>query len=103
MRKSTNILLCLVIASVMSCSTEKKEKERLFFRADTNVRVYNVYHYHSGYPYVHFYPYGVFDNGTYRRTGYYNSKTYNSSVTHNSPVVRGGMGRTGRGGYSIGT
>jgi hypothetical protein len=102
MKKSKQIMLCLLIVSMTACTNEHREKQRLHYRADTNVRVYNSYHSHSS-TYVHFYPYGVFHNGTYTRSGYYNSRSYNTSVSHNSPTIRGGMGRTGRGGFSIGT
>ena len=101
MKKSKEIIILLVAASVFSefCAEKPKEKERLHMRADTNIG-YSSYTPHS-HSYVHFYPYGVFNNGVYTRTGYYNSRTYNASVSHNSPVVRGGMGRTGRGGFSV--
>jgi len=102
MKKSKSITLCILLASVIACNSEKKEKERLFFRADTNIISYQSYNSHS-FVYVHFYPYGVYHNGIYVRSGYYNSRAYKASVSHNSPVVRGGMGRTGRGGFSVST
>lgn len=103
MKKSKEIILLLVVASVFSefCSPPPQPKKRLHLRADTAIG-YSSYAPHS-HSYVHFYPYGVYNNGVYTRTGYYNSRTYNASISHNSPTIRGGMGRTGRGGFSVGS
>ncbi|MFN0201859.1 MAG: hypothetical protein ACKVTZ_10075 [Bacteroidia bacterium] len=127
MKKSKNITLSLVIASVIasitSCKNEPKAPQsRLYMRADTTIgyskmepRYDSDRHYGGGYiyPYYIFSPYGMYHNyysygssgGGYTRTGYYNSRTYQSSVAHNSPVARGGFGGIGSGsrGFSVGS
>lgn len=111
MKKSKEIILTIVIASVLTaCSrteTPKKPNSRFHVRADTTNKHYTTQRNHGTsflplYYGMRFMPTGIFSGGTYHRSGFYNSRTYRSSTAHNTPhVTTGGFGRTGHSGFHV--
>lgn len=110
MKKSKEIILTVVIASVLTaCSNTqtppKPQHSRFHVRADTTNTHYSTQRNHGSYGHAMYYgmrfiPSGIFSGGSYRRSGFYNSRTFSSSTSHGTPhVTTGGFGRTGHGGF----
>lgn len=100
MKKSQQIVLVLVSATLAQCNKPTPDHERkVYLRSDTTAP-YNARHYHgAGLWYYAFRPYGFFHNGFYTRAGYYSAGISEHANVGRNPVkgnvVRGGFGRSG--------
>lgn len=97
MKKSKYIKLVLVAASLSSCGSNEKPKQKVYMRSDSTA-TYSQARPHG--TYYSFIPYGYFIGSMYMRSGYYSSGISRQSNTGTNAIkrtgtTRGGFGRSG--------